>query len=69
MKNISGDDGPLMNEFGSRCDRPTTPSFGCHYMGGTWEDPALIEGDVPLIRTKKIKGLACEGGVIVWLVD
>ena len=31
-----------------------------------WEEPALIEEDVPLIRMKK-KGLAYGGGVIVWL--
>ena len=29
------------------------PSFGFHCMGGTWEESAVIEGDVPLIRTKK----------------
>ena len=68
MKNIFGDVGLVMNKSGSRCDRPTTPSFGCHCMGGTWEESTLIEGDVPLIRKKK-KGLTCEGGVTVWLVD
>ena len=31
-----------------------------------WEEPTLIEDDVPLIRMKK-KGLVYGGGVIVWL--
>ena len=51
--NIFRDEGPIMNESGSRCNRPTTPFFGCHYKGGTWEELTLIEGDVPWIRTKQ----------------
>ena len=53
MMNISRDEGPVAVESGSRCDRPTTPSFRCHGTSNTWEEPTLIEEDVPLIRTKK----------------